>query len=244
MKVSAFEPPRRMVWTGGDMPEAMFKGERIFTVAPSGDGGARFRMETVFSGLMAPLILGSVGDLQPRVDEFATVLKRRAEKGGNVPSLASRSAADPDGEAPSVTIVRRFDAPVEEAFTAWTDPELLRQRPAPVPCAVEEARADARPGGRYRIVVVDPVGNRHVTTGEFREVVRDQRLVQTWVYEGPNAPEPYPTLLTVDFRKLGPESTEITLFQEQLLAEADREGNREGWRLCFEKLDDVLQAQA
>ena len=71
MKVSAFEPPRRMVWTGGDMPEMMFKGERIFTVAPSADGGVVFQMQLAFSGLMASLILGSVGDMQPLVDAFA-----------------------------------------------------------------------------------------------------------------------------------------------------------------------------
>jgi hypothetical protein len=31
MTVSVFEPNHRMVWTGGGMPEAVFKGERIFT---------------------------------------------------------------------------------------------------------------------------------------------------------------------------------------------------------------------
>ena len=28
------------------------------------------------------------------------------------------------------------------------------------------------------------------------------------------------------------------------LTDADREGNREGWRLCFEKLDSVLSKPA
>ena len=147
---------------------------------------------------------------------------------------------DADAKGPAVTIVRRFAAPVADVFTAWTDVALLRQWLAPGPCEVVEVAADPRPGGRYRVAVADPVGARHVTSGEYREFVPGRRLVQTWIYEGPNAPGPYPTLLTVDFRALGPESTEITLLHEQLLTKEDREGNREGWRLCFEKLDALL----
>ncbi len=101
--------------------------------------------------------------------------------------------------------------------------------------------ADARPGGHYRIVVVDAEGNRHVTSGEYRELVPGKRLVKTWVYEGKfSAVDRYSTLLTVDFRETGPRSTELTLHQDQLLTPEDREGNTEGWRLCFDKLDALV----
>ncbi|MBX3208383.1 MAG: SRPBCC domain-containing protein [Labilithrix sp.] len=144
-------------------------------------------------------------------------------------------------EAASITIVRVIAAPLAAVFEAWTDPACLQQWLAPSPCSVAEASADVRLGGRYRVVAVDPLGNRHVTTGEYRELVRDTRLVKTWVYEGPNYADPYPTLLTVDFREVGPASTEISLRQDQLLAPEDRAGNREGWRLCFEKLEALLR---
>ncbi len=148
-----------------------------------------------------------------------------------------------EAQAPSITVVRVFAAPIAEVFEAWTDPALLQQWLAAGPCVVAEAAVDARPGGQYRVVAVDPLGNRHVTTGEYRELVRDKRLVKTWVYEGPNYADPYPTLLTVDFREAGPGSTEITLRQDQLLAPEDRAGNREGWRVCFEKLDGLIEAR-
>ena len=93
----------------------------------------------------------------------------------------------------SVTIVRTFASPVAEVFTAWTDPALLRRWLAPDPWQVLEASADARPGGRYRIVVIDAEGDRHVTSGEYREVVPGKRLVKTWVYEGKySAADRYP----------------------------------------------------
>ncbi|MGA2598038.1 MAG: SRPBCC domain-containing protein [Bryobacteraceae bacterium] len=76
--VAAFEPARRMVWTGG-MPLGLFKGERTFTLQPSSNGEVEFSMREEYSGLMAPLIGRSIPDLQPAFDEFASDLKRAAE---------------------------------------------------------------------------------------------------------------------------------------------------------------------
>jgi hypothetical protein len=67
-----------MVWTGG-MPLGLFRGVRTYTLTPK-DGGVEFSMTEVFSGLMSPLIAGSIPDLQPSFDEFAAALKRRAEQ--------------------------------------------------------------------------------------------------------------------------------------------------------------------
>jgi uncharacterized protein YndB with AHSA1/START domain len=145
---------------------------------------------------------------------------------------------------PSITIVRRFAAPVADVFAAWTDASTMREWLAPDPCVVLEATADVRLGGTYRIVVRDPLGNTHVTTGEYREIIPHRRLVKTWIYEGPFHTDRYPTLLTVDFRETGVRSTEIVLRQDQLLTEADRAGNREGWRLCLDKLEGWFAGRA
>jgi hypothetical protein len=77
VSVSEFDPPKRMVWTGG-MPLGLFKGVRTYTLTPTADG-VEFAMQESFSGLMAPLITKSIPDLQPAFDEFAAALKRRAE---------------------------------------------------------------------------------------------------------------------------------------------------------------------
>ena len=79
VRVSAFDPPHRMVWTGG-MPLGLFKGVRTYLLTPK-DGGTEFDMREAFSGLMAPLISRSVPDLQPAFNEFAAALKRRVEGG-------------------------------------------------------------------------------------------------------------------------------------------------------------------
>ena len=78
VRVSAFTPPQRMVWTGG-MPLGLFQGKRTYTLTPK-EGGVEFAMEEVFSGLLAPLITRSIPDLQPSFVEFAAALKQWAEQ--------------------------------------------------------------------------------------------------------------------------------------------------------------------
>lgn len=82
VKVSALEPPRKMVWTGGAPLKFVFKGERTFLVTPKDSDTVEFSMEEVFDGLLAGAIGKSIPNLQPAFDEFAACLKRRAEAGG------------------------------------------------------------------------------------------------------------------------------------------------------------------
>lgn len=142
-----------------------------------------------------------------------------------------------------LVVVRTFNATPERVFAAWTTTALVRQWMAPAPCVIVDASVDARVGGGYRVVVANPEGQVMVTTtGEYRELVPAKRIVKTWVAEGPNYPKPYHTLVTVDFREVEPGTTEVTIRQDQLLTEADRAGNREGWRLCLDRLDALLRS--
>jgi hypothetical protein len=77
LKVSTFEPTKRMVWQDGAPP--MFKGVRTFTLAPCDNGAVEFSMVEVFSGLMLPMIAGSLPDFAPSFERYAADLKRAAE---------------------------------------------------------------------------------------------------------------------------------------------------------------------
>jgi hypothetical protein len=81
VKVTALEPPRRMVWTGGAPLKFLFKGERTFLVTTKTADTVEFSMEEVFDGFLAGMIGKSIPDLQPAFDEFAACLKARAEAG-------------------------------------------------------------------------------------------------------------------------------------------------------------------
>ena len=52
---------------------------RGITLTPKGDGTTEFAMREVFSGLMLPMIRGSLPDFGPAFETFARDLKRAAE---------------------------------------------------------------------------------------------------------------------------------------------------------------------
>jgi hypothetical protein len=79
LKVSEFDPGRRMVWRDGAAP--MFQGVRTYTLAPQADGSTNFSMSEVFSGLMLPMIAGSLPNFGPSFETYAADLKRAAESG-------------------------------------------------------------------------------------------------------------------------------------------------------------------
>jgi uncharacterized protein YndB with AHSA1/START domain len=145
---------------------------------------------------------------------------------------------------PTITLTRTIDAPAIEVFRAWTDAALIERWLAPQPCVVREATVDPRPGGRYSIIVEEPNGNVHTTTGEYREVVPGRRLVKTWAYDGPYGRDETPSLLTVDFREVRPGVTELTLTHQQLRDTAASEGVGAGWRLCLNNLAALFPAPA
>ena len=75
--VAELEAARRMVWSDGFAP--MFKGVRTFTLEPKGDTTA-FTMREVFTGLMLPMIKGSLPDFVPIFEAYASDLQREAER--------------------------------------------------------------------------------------------------------------------------------------------------------------------
>ena len=85
LRVTAFDPPRRMEWTGG-LPFGLFVGIRTLTVRPA-NAGSEFQMDLSMTGPLSEMIMKSVGDRQPEVDRFSAALKMHAE------SLAARSGA-------------------------------------------------------------------------------------------------------------------------------------------------------
>lgn len=78
VKVTAFEPGKRMILTGG-MPFGLFKSERTHTLISGKTGETVFHTEETFSGLLFPIFGKSLPDLTESFEAFAAGLKARAE---------------------------------------------------------------------------------------------------------------------------------------------------------------------
>lgn len=82
----------------------------------------------------------------------------------------------------SVVIERRFDAPVELVWQMWTDPEHFKAWYGPAGATIPVATMDVRVGGSRRVCMEMNAPNGPMQmwfTGEFREIIANQRLVYT-----------------------------------------------------------------
>lgn len=78
--VSTFEPPHKMVWSGG-MPLGLFRGERTFSLTPHGETQTEVQVEEVFGGPLLPLIGRTLPDMNKAFAQFLAGLKQHAEAG-------------------------------------------------------------------------------------------------------------------------------------------------------------------
>lgn len=137
---------------------------------------------------------------------------------------------------PSLTLKRRYSAPPEKVFSAWTDPKKLGRWFCPPGCEPLLTESDARVGGRYRIVVRAQSGEEHDVSGTFREVVPDRKLVFTWAWR--TTPE-RESLVTVQLAPDG-DGTMLTLIHERFFDEAARDRHQGGWGAILDRINEVL----
>ncbi len=86
-----------------------------------------------------------------------------------------------------ILIRREFDAPKHLVYKAWTTPELVKRWWSGHRGEVTLAEIDLRVGGTWRFVMVASGGFEVAFHGEYREIVPDERIVTTEIYEMPEA---------------------------------------------------------
>jgi uncharacterized protein YndB with AHSA1/START domain len=99
-------------------------------------------------------------------------------------AAATRSAVVTLPASTQIMITRQFDAPRHLVYRAWTTPDLIRRWWAGDRGQVTSAEVDLRPGGTWRYVMTANGGFEVAFHGEYREIVPDERIVSTEVFEG------------------------------------------------------------
>jgi uncharacterized protein YndB with AHSA1/START domain len=83
-----------------------------------------------------------------------------------------------------ILITREFDAPRHLVYRAYTTPELVKQWWNAKRGEVTIAEIDLRVGGTWRWVMIAQGGMEVGFHGEYREIVPNERIVSTEVFEG------------------------------------------------------------
>jgi uncharacterized protein YndB with AHSA1/START domain len=82
-----------------------------------------------------------------------------------------------------ILITREFDAPRHLVYKAWTTPELIKRWWGGDRGEVTSAEVDLRVGGTWRYVLTATGGFEVAFHGEYREIVPNERVVSTEVFE-------------------------------------------------------------
>jgi uncharacterized protein YndB with AHSA1/START domain len=110
-----------------------------------------------------------------------------------------------------ILITREFDAPKHLVYKAWTTPELVKRWWNAKRGEVTVAEIDLRVGGAWRYVMIADGGMEVGFHGEYREIVPNERLVSTELYEG--VPDGEPTLNTLTLTETDGRTT-VTILVE------------------------------
>ena len=140
-----------------------------------------------------------------------------------------------------ITIVREFDAPIEQVFDAWVTARQFAvwfgAENGEIP--VETVELDARPGGSWKATMFAGPERREIRwTGEFVTVERPRSLVVAFTDGDPGAGLGYFTVLLDDLAG----RTRMTFHQgaggmpPEVLEQA-----KAGWQTFFDVLDGLLR---
>ena len=147
-----------------------------------------------------------------------------------------------------ILITREFNAPAHLVYKAWTTPELVRRYWAGRRGEMQVVDIDLRVGGKWRYVMLAHGEFEVAFHGEFREIVENERIVTTEVYEGaPPAPEGEDVLNVVTFTEVGGRTLLELLVQapskevRDTIVDSGMEG---GLQEQMDILDELLQGLA
>ena len=143
-----------------------------------------------------------------------------------------------------ILITREFDAPAALVYKAWTTPELIRQWWAGKRGEVTLAEVDLRVGGGWRYVMTANGGFEVAFHGEYRELVPNERIVSTEVFEGmPDAS----ALDTLTLTEEDGRTTLSILVEHELPEHRDahiESGMEDGMQESMDALEEVARSLA
>ena len=139
-----------------------------------------------------------------------------------------------------ILITREFDAPRHLVYRVWTTPELIRRWWSARRGEVTVAEVDLRVGGRWRYAMIAHGGFEVAFHGEFREVVPNERIVRTEIYEGfPNGA----ALSTETFTESDGRTTLTMLVDHELKEHRDahvESGMEDGLQDALDLLEGII----
>ena len=141
----------------------------------------------------------------------------------------------------TIRLHRVFKAPPERVYKAFLNAEALVKWMAPHGFTAKVHQIDARVGGKYRMSFTNlGTGSSHSFGGEYLELVPNERIRHTDVFDDPNLPGTMN--VTVTFKKVMV-GTEINITQEGVPDAIPAEACYLGWGESLDLLKQLVEPE-
>lgn len=156
-----------------------------------------------------------------------------------------------------LVVIRVFDAPIEQAWKAWVEPEMVMQWWGPTGFTCPVARMDFRVGGTSLVCMRAPKefgGQDMYNTWTYEEIVPMKRLVYMLrfadkdgnmvepVEQGLPPEMPKEVRNEVTFKDLGDGKTQVTVTEYDWAVGQMMEMSKAGLEQCLDKMAECLKS--
>lgn len=158
-------------------------------------------------------------------------------------TVASRELVVTTPSDMEIVLTREFDAPRELVFEAHTSCEHVSRWWGPRRLEVASCEIDFRPGGKWRIVHRDSDGQEFAFRGEYKEIVRPERIQWTFEFEG------FPGGVSIETMELEEHDGKTTLTATAVYSSVEhrdqmlQSGMEEGAAESMQRLDEYLETR-
>ena len=154
--------------------------------------------------------------------------------------MAART--EPQMRDDELFITREFAAPLSLVWRLWEDRDHMRRWWGPEAFQVVSLDADFRPGGKWRVHMINPEFGESHSHGEFRSIRPRREIVFTFAWDEGSG-ETTETLVTVTFDEAGG-ITRQHFHQTPFASVESRDGHIVGWNSQFNKQQRYTEALA
>jgi len=141
----------------------------------------------------------------------------------------------------SVRLHRVIRAPAKRVYRAFLDPDALAKWMPPNGFTGKVHHSDAKVGGTYKMSFTNfSTGQTHAFGGTYLELVPNQRIRNTDLFDDPNLPGEMVT--TVSLREVSC-GTELEIVQEGIPEAIPLEGCYLGWQESLTLLAQLVEAE-
>ena len=144
-------------------------------------------------------------------------------------------------------VTREFNAPKHLVYRAVTEPELVKRWWNAKRGEVTVAEIDLRVGGAWRYAMVTPDGSEVAFHGEYREIVPNERIVSTEIFEMPGLTDDDASTNTMTLEEHDGRTTMTVLVDHVLPEHRDMQigsGMEAGMQDAYDLLEEVAVSLA